>query len=66
MKIKKGPHKGAPSLFIEYNHSFCFLPIRNSTKNDHFLIKKGHFIVIFDKNTPILPKIAKNGLKTNS
>jgi hypothetical protein len=36
------------------------------TKNGHFWIKKGHFIVIFDKNTPILPKIAKNGLKTNS
>ena len=48
MKIKKGPHKGAPSLFIEYNLSFCFLSILNIAKNDQFLNKKGQFFVIFE------------------
>ncbi len=31
-----------------------------------FLIKKAHFLRKINKNTPILPKIAKHGLKTNS
>jgi hypothetical protein len=35
-------------------------------QNGPFLIKKGHFFVFFAENTPILPKIAKHGLKTNS
>ncbi len=30
------------------------------------LDKKRAFFVFFDKKTPILPKIAKHGLKTNS
>jgi hypothetical protein len=52
-----GPHK---RVFFVYRYFWIY------PQNGPFLIKKGHFIVFFAKNTPILPKIAKHGLKTNS
>jgi hypothetical protein len=52
-----GPHKRA---------LFATNTFRKYPQNGPFLIKKGHFIVFFAKNNPILPKIAKYGLKTNS
>ena len=52
-----GPHKRA---------LFATNTFRKYPQNGPFLIKNGHFIVFFAKNTPILPKIAKHGLKTNS
>jgi hypothetical protein len=45
---------------------FAICTFRNYAQNGPFLIKKAIFFVFFDKNTPILPKIAKHGLKTNS
>ena len=53
----KGPLNGA--LFASYT-------FRNYAQNAQFWIKKGHLFVFFAKNTPILPKITKHGLKTNS
>ena len=35
-------------------------------QNAPILIKNAIFFVFFTKNTPILPKIAKYGLETNS
>jgi hypothetical protein len=51
-----GPHKRA--LFVVYT----FIKY---AQNASFWIKKGSFFVSFAKKTPILPKIAKHGLKTN-
>ena len=75
MILKMPPINGGILFTLHYKYSsygphkralFATCTFLNYAQNGPFLIKKGHFIVFFAKNTPILPKIAKYGLKTNS
>ena len=75
MILKMPPINGGILFTLHYKYSsygphkralFATCTFLNYAQNGPFLIKKGHFIVFFAKNTPILLKIAKYGLKTNS
>lgn len=60
MKLKRVPRKGAPSLV---NRNRKPNSLFKYYKKWPFLIKKRHFLAIFNKKSPILPKIAKMDLK---